>query len=54
MPSPHNLSRHTAQTLFEHLLQNDVISEDDIYEDLNEEIADIIFSAITLSLKENK
>ena len=54
MPRPHNSSRMTTRTLLEHLIQNDVISEEDIYDDLNEEIADILFSAITLSLKENK
>jgi hypothetical protein len=54
MPSNNLLSRLTTRTLLEHLIQNDVISEEDIYDDLNEEIADILFSAITLSLKENK
>ena len=62
MPSPHTLSarrdarlsRLTTRTLLEHLIQNDVISEEDIYDDLNEEIADIIFSSIHLSFKESE
>ncbi len=50
MPIPENASTMGAQTVLEHLIQNDVISENDIYDDLTEEVADIIFSVITLAI----
>jgi len=38
---------NAVKALIEHLIDNEVITQDDVYDDLREELFDLIYSAIT-------
>ena len=49
MPNAMHAANAATVTLIEHLIDNGVITQDDVYDDLREELSDIIYSAITIT-----
>ena len=49
MPNAMHAANAATVALIEHLIDNAVITQDDVYDDLQEELSDIIYSAITIT-----